>query len=90
MSALLISGAMILLTANENQPFEVLAFEVVSAFGTVGLSLGASANLTAIGKVLISFMMYFERVGPLTVALAFAEKLMRGGTDMPEEPIDVG
>ena len=90
MSALLISGAMILLTANENQPFEVLAFEVVSAFGTVGLSLGASANLTAIGKVLISFMMYFGRVGPLTVALAFAEKIDARRYRYAEEPIDVG
>ncbi len=89
-SALLVSGALILLTANENQPFEVLAFEVVSAFGTVGLSMGATASLSSIGKVLISLMMYFGRVGPLTVALAFAEKIDARRYRFAEEPMDVG
>ena len=89
-SGLFISVALILLAANENQPFEVLAFEVVSAFGTVGLSMGASSDLTDVGKCVLAVMMYFGRVGPLTVALAFAEKIDARQYRYAEEPVDVG
>ena len=87
---LFVAGGLILLAATENQPFEVLAFEVVSAFGTVGLSMGASSNLTDLGKLLMAVSMYFGRVGPLTVALAFAEKVDKRRYRYAEEPIDVG
>tara|TARA_B100000683_G_scaffold194043_1_gene187107 strand:+ start:684 stop:2477 length:1794 start_codon:yes stop_codon:yes gene_type:complete len=89
-SLLFVSVVLILLAANENQPFEVLAFEVVSAFGTVGLSMGASSNLTEVGKLLLAILMFFGRVGPLTVALAFAEKVDKRRYRYAEEPIDVG
>lgn len=66
-------------------------FEVVSAFGTVGLSTGITANLSAASKLLIIFTMYLGRVGPLTLALAL------GGTGKklnkikyPEENITIG
>jgi trk system potassium uptake protein TrkH len=45
-------------------------FEVVSAFGTVGLSTGVTAQLTDLGKILITLVMFIGRVGPLTIALA--------------------
>ncbi|RED92050.1 TrkH family potassium uptake protein [Marinoscillum furvescens] len=54
------------------QPFtfmEVL-FETVSAFGTVGLSLGITGDLSPAGKVIVSVLMYLGRLGPITLVLA--------------------
>ena len=44
------------------------AFEVFSAFGTVGLSMNFTPHLTIIGKAIIIFMMFFGKMGPLTLA----------------------
>lgn len=49
-------------------------FEVISAFGTVGLSTGATATLSALGKLIIIVTMFVGRIGPLTLALAIAKK----------------
>jgi trk system potassium uptake protein TrkH len=66
------SIALFLLLITEDAPFEVLAFEVVSALGTVGLSLGVTPNLSVTGKVVILATMFIGRVGPLTLALALS------------------
>jgi trk system potassium uptake protein TrkH len=50
-------------------PFIKLLFETVSAFGTVGLSTGATAELSLAGKIMIIGTMYVGRLGPLTLAL---------------------
>jgi trk system potassium uptake protein TrkH len=47
-------------------------FEAVSAFSTVGLSMGATAVLSPVGKVLVTLLMFLGRVGPLTFAAALA------------------
>jgi trk system potassium uptake protein TrkH len=52
--------------------FLELLFEVVSAFGTVGLSTGITAGLTAIGKVILSGIMFVGRLGPLVVGVALS------------------
>ncbi|MDW7680236.1 MAG: potassium transporter TrkG [bacterium] len=49
-------------------------FEVVSAFGTVGLSTGITAGLSSMGKVIIIITMFIGRLGPLTVTLAIGKK----------------
>ncbi|MFP5107158.1 TrkH family potassium uptake protein [Neobacillus sp. C211] len=49
-----------------------LAFETVSAFGTVGLSAGFTTELSPLGRILITIMMFIGRVGPLTMAFALA------------------
>src|SRR5690606_31121209 len=54
----------------DGHALEATVFEVVSAFGTVGLSLGITPELTPVGKVLILLTMYAGRVGPLTLAVA--------------------
>jgi trk system potassium uptake protein TrkH len=54
--------------AGKHDPFLALLFETVSAFGTVGLSMGATPLLGTWGKSLIIFMMLLGRVGVLTFA----------------------
>ncbi|MFC1863500.1 TrkH family potassium uptake protein [Thermodesulfobacteriota bacterium] len=50
--------------------FLELLFEVVSAFGTVGLSTGVTPGLSTSGKLIITFVMFTGRLGPLAIALA--------------------
>jgi trk system potassium uptake protein TrkH len=54
--------------------FLELLFEVTSAFGTVGLSTGSTPNLTPLGRLIIVFLMFVGRLGPLTIALAIGRK----------------
>jgi trk system potassium uptake protein TrkH len=61
-----------LLLLTETHPFEDVVFEAASAIGTVGLSRGLTPELTPVGKVIVTVMMYVGRVGPLTLAMAFA------------------
>ncbi|MDN3449390.1 TrkH family potassium uptake protein [Planococcus sp. APC 3906] len=56
-----------LLTISESLPFLPLAFEVVSAFGTVGLSMGVTGQLSDLGELILSVLMFIGRIGPLTL-----------------------
>ena len=73
----LAAGGLLLLLLVESQPFEVLAFETVSAVGTVGLSLGATAKLGAAGKLVIIGAMFIGRIGPLTLVLLLGTGVSR-------------
>jgi trk system potassium uptake protein TrkH len=63
-------------------------FETVSAFGTVGLSMGVTANLNDVQKLAIIMIMFAGRVGPLT--LAFAWSTPKKGITYAEEQVMVG
>ena len=67
-----------------------LLFELVSALGTVGLTRGITSTLLPAGKVLIILAMFFGRVGPITMALAFNRQNARTLRKYPEEKIRVG
>jgi trk system potassium uptake protein len=54
--------------------FLELLFEVVSAFGTVGLSTGVTAGLSGVGKVVIIMVMFVGRLGPLVIAMAMSRE----------------
>ncbi|MDN5389637.1 MULTISPECIES: TrkH family potassium uptake protein [Bacillus] len=71
-SVLLILAAVFILNMTEPKPFLAILFEVVSAFGTVGLSMGITADLTPVGKILIIFIMFLGKLGPLTLAFSLA------------------
>ncbi|MCA9670369.1 MAG: TrkH family potassium uptake protein [Myxococcales bacterium] len=80
-----------LLATQDGLPFERLLFESVSAYGTVGLSMGLTDKLDAVGRVLIAVLMFIGRTGPLAMALLIAS---RGGRTapykLPHESVLVG
>jgi trk system potassium uptake protein len=61
---------MLLTITEKGKDFLMILFEATSAFGTVGLSMGLTPELSPFGKVLIIFTMFAGRVGPLTIAYA--------------------
>nr|WP_305882231.1 TrkH family potassium uptake protein [Halobacillus sp. A1] len=61
------------LNLTEDASFLTILFECVSAFGTVGLSMGLTGDLTFIGKVVLIMTMLIGKLGPLTFAFAFAK-----------------
>jgi trk system potassium uptake protein TrkH len=65
-------------------------FEVVSAFGTVGLSTGVTPGLSAAGKIVLMLIMLTGRIGPLTLALAIGQRGERHLYDYPEERVVIG
>jgi trk system potassium uptake protein TrkH len=92
--ALALFGLMIVQSpdlAHEN-PREFLGytFEAFSAFGTVGLSLGATAKLNPPGKAIIILLMFVGRVGLLTMAFAIAGRTRRFARHYAEENIMIG
>ena len=73
----------------KQQGFEHLLFEAASAVCTVGLSSGASAELTDAGRVIIALCMYLGRIGPLTLVLAIGSRHHRK-FEYPEEQVMIG
>ncbi|WP_143522311.1 potassium transporter TrkG, partial [Pseudomonas sp. 2822-17] len=61
------------LSITETAPFIQIVFEAFSAFGTVGLSMGLTDELSFIGKQIIITLMFIGRIGPLTLAFALAK-----------------
>ena len=65
-----LSLGMFLLSITDVFEFEKLFFEAASALGTVGLSTGITSSLSYAGKVIIILLMYFGRIGPLSLGIA--------------------
>ncbi len=69
--------------------FIQLLFEVVSAFGTVGLSTGITPDLSVLSKAIIILTMYIGRLGPLTVAMIWSYRPLSNAS-YSEETITIG
>ena len=65
--------------------FIQLAFEAVSAFGTVGLSMNTTPLLHANQQIVLIFLMFLGRIGPLTFAVAFSRPESDGLIRYPAE-----
>ncbi|TXK43870.1 TrkH family potassium uptake protein [Nonomuraea sp. C10] len=65
-------------------------FEVVSAFGTVGLSTGITAAVTPAGHLLLTVLMFVGRIGPVTLGSALALKERTRRYELPEEKMIIG
>lgn len=75
--AIVFSTAIILTITDSSLKFINLLFESTSAFGTVGLTTGITDKLSTLGRLVITLTMYIGRVGPLTMAYAFARRNMK-------------
>ncbi len=78
------------LTTTERYPVFPLLFEVTSAFGTVGLSTGLTPDLSLVGESLTIVTMYVGRLGPLTTALALAQREKPETFKYPESHVRIG
>lgn len=65
-------------------------FDTISAFGTVGLSMGITPKLNDLQKFIITVLMFVGRVGPLTLAFSMSLRASRKGIVYAEENIMVG
>lgn len=70
--------------------FLVHMFEAVSAFNTVGLSMGATGGLSVAGKWILVVLMFLGRVGPLTFAAALALRRPPGAVRYAYEEVVIG
>ncbi|MBT9656832.1 TrkH family potassium uptake protein [Lactiplantibacillus plantarum] len=81
LASIVLTVATLILTQTEKIPkgfgLEYVLFEVLSAFGTVGLSLGLTPNLTLIGKIVIMMLMFIGRVGIFTSLYALSRRQAR-------------
>jgi len=77
-----------LLLLTDDAPFLPTRFEVVSAAGPVGLSMGLTLSLTAAGKVII--IMFIGCIGPLIMALALGGQQDSARFAYPSERVMVG
>ena len=65
-------------------------FETISAFGTVGLSMGVTPTLSKAGKIIVVCLMIIGRLGPLTVAMAIRPRPLKAQYKYAEEKIMIG
>ncbi len=68
--------------------FIVYLFEAISAFGTVGLSMGVTPELNAMQKIAVIILMFVGRIGPITLAYAWYSR--KTGLVYAEESVMVG
>ena len=86
----IVSAAVFVLTITERLPFLPMAFETVSAFATVGLSTGITAQFSVAGKLILIFLMFIGRVGPLTILTAAGKKEHNDTVEYPYGAISIG
>lgn len=90
MALILVFGATILLSIIEPHHLSQLLFEVTSAFGTVGLSLGITSDLTIFSKIILMILMFIGRVGIIAFLFLFHSKKKNGLYHYPKERIIIG
>jgi Trk-type K+ transport system membrane component len=94
--SILIWGATIVLAATvallhiTGDPLDTVLFEVISAFGTCGLSTGLSGEVSDPGKYILAATMWAGRVGTVTLAAAVAATSRSRLFKYPEERPIVG
>ncbi|MCU0932237.1 MAG: TrkH family potassium uptake protein [Serpentinimonas sp.] len=88
-SSMVVLGTLFILRTTPLPTDEVI-FEVISAFGTVGLSTGITAELPPAGQLMLTVLMFVGRVGTITLAATLALGHLRAAYRYPEEHPIVG
>lgn len=78
-------GGTLALTTLGDHPFRDVLFEAISAFGTVGLSTGITADWGELGRLVLVVLMFLGRTGPYTLAVALALREHKRLYRFPEE-----
>ncbi len=79
-----------LMAFEPSQQLSDVLFEVVSAIGTVGLSIGVTGECSTAGLWVLMVLMYAGRVGGMSFALLFTEQKVQPAVRCPEEKISIG
>jgi Trk-type K+ transport system membrane component len=88
LSFLAIGMSVLMLTITDGQlDLTKIIFEVISAFGTVGLSLGITSQLSLAGKWVLIVTMFLGRVGTLTILVGLFRKMRNFEYNYPSEDI---
>ncbi|WP_047982174.1 TrkH family potassium uptake protein [Ornithinibacillus contaminans] len=90
MAIILVFTSILLITKLEPFSISTIMFEVTSAFGTVGLSLGITDQLSSVSKVILMFLMFIGRVGIITFLFMFKKTKKTGDYHYPKERISIG
>lgn len=90
MAFLICFSAVVILTRTEPFPFITILFEVCSAFGTTGLSMGITPELSTIGKIIIMILMFIGRIGILTFLYLLGTKEKKDNFHYPKERVIIG
>lgn len=78
------------ITEKGHDDFIMYLFEAASAFGTVGLSMGLTPELSPIGRIIIIFTMFIGRLGPLTLGFAISKRNKKEAYRHPKGDIMIG
>jgi trk system potassium uptake protein TrkH len=70
--------------------FLEIFYEVVSAFGTVGLSTGITSGFSGLGKLIVICIMFIGRLGPMGIAIAVSRKSKPNKFSYAQENIMIG
>lgn len=87
--AIALAGTGALLLASD-LPFTEASFEIISALGTVGLSMNVTGGLTGLAPLVVTAVMFVGRLGPVTLGAAFALRETQSLYRLPEERTIVG
>ena len=88
-SVLIVLGTLTIMISDSLKLLPAL-FEITSAFGTTGLSLDVTPNLSGFGKVLVAAIMFLGRVGPITFIIAMTARQRAPRYKYPQEDIAIG
>jgi potassium uptake TrkH family protein len=82
--------SLIVLSISENQSLLELLFEICSAFGTTGLSMGITSDLSTIGKCVIMVLMFIGRIGLPSFLFMIGGKEKKTNYHYPKERVIIG
>lgn len=89
-AVIVFAGFFLLCVCEPDKRFDHVLFEVVSAFGTVGLSAGITGDLSPVGKLIVVAMMFVGRIGPVTMMTALVRRRKAYRIRYPQGRINVG